>query len=185
MLVTNTISGCVDSTSVTVGQDSNIPTSDPGPDKTITCDSLSFTLGGASTTGPDIIYTWSTPDGNIVGPTNGLYITANRDGEYNLIVRDTVTGCQSSGRVDIGIDTAVASITLIAGDTIDCNTAISTAQSALSGPVADYNLSWTTLDGTIVGGTTGSDIDVSQGGTYTLTIAVSYTHLTLPTSDLV
>ncbi len=170
LLVTNTISGCVDSTSVTVGQDSNIPTSDPGPDKTITCDSLSFTLGGASTTGPDIIYIWSTPDGNIVGPTNGLYITANRDGEYNLIVRDTVTGCQSSGRVDIGIDTAVASITLTAGDTIDCNTAISFAESALSGPVADYNLSWTTMDGTIVGGTTGEDIDVSQGGTYTLTI---------------
>ncbi len=171
LLVTNAMSGCKDSTSVIVTQDANIPTASAGPDKTITCDSLVFTLGGVSTSGVNITYTWSAAlGGNIIGPTNGQKITADRVGEYNLIVRDTVTGCQSSDRALIGIDTAVATITLMAGDTIDCNTSISTAQSTLSGPVTDYNLNWTTMDGTIVGNATGSDINVSQGGTYTLTI---------------
>jgi gliding motility-associated-like protein len=171
VLVSNSISGCKDSTSVTVTQDSNIPTADAGPDKTITCDSLEFTLGGASTTGVNVTYSWSTAlGGNIVGPTNGQKITGNSVGEYIIVVRDTVTGCQSTDRAMIDIDTAVATIILTAGDTIDCNTAVTTATSMLSEPLADYNLNWTTNDGTFVGGTTGPDISVSQGGTYTLSI---------------
>jgi gliding motility-associated-like protein len=170
LVVTNSISGCKDSTSVTVTQDSNIPTADAGPDKTLDCNVTSFALGGNSTTGPDIIYSWSTSDGNIVGLTNGLMVTVDQVGQYDILVRDTVTGCQATDRALVGIDTAVATIILTPGDTIDCNTSVTTAQSTLSEPVSDYTLTWSTLDGTIVGGINGQSIDVSQGGTYTLTI---------------
>lgn len=170
LVVTNSISGCKDSTSVVVTQDSNIPTADAGPDKTLTCDSLSFALGGMSTTGVNVIYTWTTTGGNIIGATNGQHIVADMVGQYDIIVRDTATGCQSTDRALIGIDTAVATMMLTAGDTIDCNTTTSTAQAALGGPVQDYNLQWSTTDGSIVGSTNGTDITVSQGGTYTLTI---------------
>lgn len=168
--VTNTVSGCVDSTSVMVMQDASIPTADAGTDRTITCDSLQFVLGGTSTTGPNIIYIWSTPMGNIVGPTNGMNVTVDAVGEYNLIVRDTSNGCQSTDRALIAIDTAVATIQLTPGDTIDCNTTISTVESLLSEPVSNYDLQWMTMDGAISGSTTGQNISVSQGGTYTLTI---------------
>ncbi len=168
--VTNTVSGCVDSVSVTVTQDANIPTAIAGPDKTLSCDSLQFTLGGNSTTGTNIIYNWTTPNGNIVGATNGLRIQADATGTYNILVRDTSNGCQSTDQVLIGIDTVVAMITLTPGDTIDCNTPITTAQAMLSEPVSNYTLNWSTADGKIEGGTTGATINVSQGGTYTLTI---------------
>lgn len=125
---------------------------------------------GTSTTGPNIIYIWSTPTGNIVGSTNGMHVTVDAVGEYNLIVRDTSNGCQSTDRALIEIDTAVATIQLTPGDTIDCNTTISTVESMLSEPVSNYDLQWMTIDGTISGSTIGQSINVSQGGTYTLTI---------------
>lgn len=170
LVVTNSISGCKDSTSVTLTQDANIPTADAGPDKTIDCNVTTFALGGQSTTGPNIIYTWTAVTGNIVGLNNGQMVTVDAVGQYDIVVRDTLTGCQATDRAEVGIDTVVATILLTAGDTIDCNTSVTTAQSTLSEPVADYTLTWSTTDGTIVGNTDGPDINVSQGGTYTLTI---------------
>jgi gliding motility-associated-like protein len=170
LLVTNGVTGCKDSISVTVTQDANIPICDPGPNRTITCDSTIFTLGGNSTSGQDIIYSWSTANGNIIGPSNGPTVLADQTGMYTLVVRDTVTGCQSSGVVDISIDTAVAQITLTPGDTIDCNTPVSTASATLSEPVNDYILKWSTPDGNIQGPDSIATISISQGGIYTLTI---------------
>ena len=170
LLVWNTVTGCKDSISVMVTQDSNIPVADAGPDQTITCDEKQFTLGGSSGTGVNIIYLWSTIDGNILGPVDEMQVEANRAGTYTIIVRDTTTGCQSQDNASIMTDTAVTAIDLIPGDTIDCNTPLSSAMAILSEPVSDYILSWTTLDGLISGSSDGPEIDVSQGGTYTLTI---------------
>ena len=170
LLVKDTVSGCVDSTSVTVSQDANAPIAAAGPDKQITCDSISFVLGGASSASPTITYSWSTSNGNIVGPTDGMTITVDEPGNYIIAVLDASNGCQTSDEAIVTIDTSLASITLTPGDTIDCNTTQSGVSALLSAPVNGYNLQWTTLDGTISGDTTSPDITVTQGGTYTLMI---------------
>jgi gliding motility-associated-like protein len=170
LLVENAASGCKDSTTVSVTQDANIPIADAGPDQTLSCNVLIVTLTGNSTTGPNIIYNWTTPDGRIVGPTDGISIQANLTGEYNIVVRDTSNGCQATDRAMVFIDTAVAVITLTPGDTIDCNTPVSTVTSTITGNASDYTYTWSTVDGTIVGSATGQSIQASQGGTYTLTI---------------
>jgi gliding motility-associated-like protein len=163
-------SGCVDSTSVTVTQDANTPIAEAGADRVITCDSTSFVLGGGSSTGTNIIYTWSTPTGHIVGPVNQQQITADAVGNYTILVQDTANGCQITDVATLTIDTAVATINLTAGDTIDCNTIQSGVQSVIGGAVSDYTFGWSTIDGTIVGNTDMPDVNVSQGGTYVLTI---------------
>lgn len=163
-------SGCVDSTSVVVTEDANTPDAVAGPDRTITCDSTTFVLGNGSSTGPNIIYSWTTPNGNIIGSSTGITITVGEVGDYTIAVRDTVNGCQSFDIASVTIDTATANITLTPGDTIDCNTSLSGVASVLSGPLTDYDLVWSTVDGSISGATTSQNIDVSQGGTYTLTI---------------
>lgn len=164
------ITGCVDSTSVVVTEDANTPDVNAGPDKIITCDSTIFTLGGASEQGPSITYQWTTVNGNIIGASDGITISADRVGVYTLTVRDMDNGCQAVDAAQITIDTALASITLTAGDTIDCNTPVSGVTSSLSAPVAGYSLLWSTTDGTISGDSTVLNINVTQGGTYTLTI---------------
>lgn len=169
-LLVSTPDGCKDSAMVTVTLDAGIPTSDAGPDKTLTCNVTTVTLGGNSTTGPNITYAWSTANGNILGPADGQTITANAVGQYDLVVRDVSNGCQATDRVLVLIDTTTAGITLTPGDTLDCNTPISGVTANLTEPVSGYLLTWTTTDGTIVGAANGASVQVSQGGTYLLNI---------------
>ncbi len=168
--VTHSISGCIDSVSVTVIKDANTPNADAGSDKVITCDSVTFELGGSSSTGANLIYSWTTTGGHIVGLTDGISIIVDEDGQYDIVVKDTSSGCQSTDRTIVTIDTALTSILLTPGDMIDCNTTISGVQSTLGTPVVDYDFFWSTVDGLIVGSNTKPDIDVSKGGTYVLKI---------------
>jgi gliding motility-associated-like protein len=165
LLVTS--SGCKDSTSVEVLQDDAIPTADAGPDKIITCTETSFTIGGAST--PGLTYAWTTAGGNITGAIDAMTTTADKPGAYTITVRDEMTGCESNDQMTITIDTAVAAINLVAGDTIDCGTTTSTATATLNEPLSDYTTDWTTVDGLIVN-ENGANVEVSQGGTYTFVI---------------
>ena len=168
--VSNPNTGCKDSISVTVEQDSAIPVADAGIDKIVTCDSVIVNLGGHSTTGSSIIYSWSTSDGNLLGQVNANQAVADQPGTYSISVRDTVTGCQSFDEVLVGIDTSVATILLDPGDTIDCNTPVSVLQSTLSEPLVDYSFEWTTLDGLIIGNHEDSSVNVGREGRYTLSI---------------
>ncbi len=168
-LLVSTPEGCRDSATIMVTQDASIPTANAGPDKMLTCDSLSFVIGGASSTGATITYQWTTSNGNLVGPTDQIRATANATGDYTLTVRDISNGCEISDVMTINIDTVVAAITITPGDIIDCDTPISTAESSLA-PPGSYTYIWTTADGTIEGSATGPNINVSQGGTYNLTI---------------
>ncbi len=168
-LKVTTADGCVDSTSVVVVQDANAPIADAGPDRVITCNELSFLQGGGSSVGPNITYLWTTPDGNIVGADDQITATVDKTGVYTIVVNDAGNGCQSADQAIVTIDTSVTTITLTPGDTIDCNTPISGVSAVLGDPTG-YTLAWTTSDGVIEGDTTGADIDVSQGGSYTLTI---------------
>lgn len=162
--------GCVDSMSVVTTEDANTPDADAGPDRVITCNDVSFVQGGNSSTGASISYEWTTPDGNIVGANNLITATIDKPGEYTITVRDASNGCTATDRSLVTIDTAVASILLTPGDTIDCNTPISGVDAVLSGDPNDYTFSWTTTDGAIEGSTTQPTVDVSQGGIYTVTI---------------
>jgi gliding motility-associated-like protein len=99
-----------------------------------------------------------------------MSIMADEVGTYDLVVRDVSNGCQAVDRVMVLIDTATAAITLMPGDTIDCNTTTSGVTATLTEPVTDYDLTWSTVDGTITGPVNGTSINVSQGGTYTLVI---------------
>lgn len=174
-LLVSTPAGCKDSTSVTVTLDAGIPTADAGPDQTLNCNVEVVTLGGQSSTGPNIEYTWTTPDGNIIGPSNTATIMVDLDGAYNLMVMDPTTGCSNTDQAVVDFDTAVATIVLTPGDTIDCNTTVSTITSQLSEPGSGYTFLWSTTDGVISGGNTGQTLDVTQGGTYTLEVTETST----------
>lgn len=170
LLVINELSGCKDSMTVTVTQDAATPTADAGPDQVITCLVDTFELGGNSTTGAGIQYEWTTSGGNIIGATDGIKITVDEEGLYTLKVVNTINGCEALDEVEVTTDLDVAAITLTAGDTIDCNTAVSDVEAALDEPLTDYTFKWTTTDGNISGIDTESTVTVNQGGNYTLTI---------------
>ena len=70
-----------------------IPVADAGADKELNCDSREIVLGGASTKGPNIVYSWKSnaPLSN----TNSLNPTTKVSGSFALEVIDSQSGCFS------------------------------------------------------------------------------------------
>ncbi|MCB0549455.1 MAG: gliding motility-associated C-terminal domain-containing protein, partial [Phaeodactylibacter sp.] len=106
LVVVNEITGCRDSASVLVRDASAQVDALIAPPDTLSCDSSRITLdASASSSGPNIIYQWSSIDGNIIGDSLGLRIIAGAPGTYRFVVRDTMTFCADSASIFVPIDT--------------------------------------------------------------------------------
>ena len=57
--------------------------------------------GTASTSGPNMLYSWSTSNGNIVGSASGNTVSVSLPGTYTLTVTDAVLGCTNSSTVTV------------------------------------------------------------------------------------
>ena len=102
------------------------PVAFAGQDQVLRCDEPSVLLDGTgSSAGIDIIYSWVTTNGTIDGATDSLRATATSEGEYFLILRNQLNGCQDADTVVVTAPTIAvpdldirASAPLCAGD---CN----------------------------------------------------------------
>ena len=70
-----------------------IPVADAGTNKELNCDSRETVLGGASTKGPNIVYTWISS--TALSNTNTLNPSTKSAGSFALEVKDTESGCSS------------------------------------------------------------------------------------------
>ena len=70
-----------------------IPVADAGADKELNCDNREIVLGGSSTKGPNIVYTWSST--TALSNTNSLNPTTKTSGSFALEVIDSQSGCFS------------------------------------------------------------------------------------------
>jgi len=105
LVITDTRNGCRDSAQVTVRDTLNTILADPGTSAELTCSNPTTTLdGSASSTGADIVYQWSTTDGQIDSDPSAVAITVSAPGTYRLLVRDTFTRCSSAGTVTLSSD---------------------------------------------------------------------------------
>ena len=92
--VVDTVSTCINSDSVIVGVDQNVPIADAGLDKAITCDSASVTLQGTAVAGPNYQFNWEGPG---INPMNAhdQYPVVSTPGYYILQVLETQNDCYS------------------------------------------------------------------------------------------
>ena len=66
----------------------------------IKCNNISLD-GSASSTGSNIVYSWTTFNGNIVSASNSNTVTISTSGTYTLTVKDTVLICSNSSSVTV------------------------------------------------------------------------------------
>jgi len=170
LVVTDPVSGCSDSTSVTLQKDANSPIADAGEDKALDCLVTVVELGGASSSGPSIEYLWSTADGNIMTDPTLAMITVDAAGVYDLLVSDVSNGCNTPGSVVVtqDIDTPVPMVDV--SGILTCEVQKVTISSTIVGGNGNYDYSWTTTDGTIDGAANGPDIVVISPGFYELVV---------------
>lgn len=121
LVITDTRNGCRDSAQVTVRDTLNTILADPGAGIELTCANPTATLDGSgSSTGADIVYEWSTSDGQIDSDPTAAAITVSAPGTYQLLVRDTFTRCSATGTVTVSSDLDLPVAEAGPGRTLTC-----------------------------------------------------------------
>lgn len=110
------------------------------PPPTMTCNNVILD-GSGSTSGPNIVYQWTTSNGTIVGSSTGNTVTVAAPGTYTLTATNAVLGCTNSSSVTVTANPVTAN----AGtDQSFCGT---TTTAILSGNSQSSNGVWTLVSG--------------------------------------
>uniref|UniRef100_UPI0025C50F6F Ig-like domain-containing protein n=1 Tax=Flavobacterium sp. UBA7682 TaxID=1946560 RepID=UPI0025C50F6F len=186
--ITNTTNKCFDEDTVTVISDVTDPKAVIAAPSILTCDSANQTVtlnGTASTTGPDIVYQWTTTDGNILSGANTNVAVVNRAGTYKLTVTDlTKPDCPAERSVVVKENRVLPTVNIAIPQDITCTRPMVTLDASLSSTGATMTYLWTASNGGVIdsGADTRTPL-VSSGGRYTLTITNTATGC--PSSDFV
>lgn len=119
--VINLNTGCTARDTVIVDENTNLPTAEAGITQALTCNDPTATLNGTgSSTGAEIVYNWTTQNGNILSGANGLNPVVDAAGTYFLTVTDSTSLCFSMDSVIITAD-ELPQIPPIPNDTLTCD----------------------------------------------------------------
>jgi gliding motility-associated-like protein len=162
--------GCVATDTALVFSDATLPQVQIQQPDTLTCQITEVILDGTgSSVGPELVYSWSTSNGQLNGATNGLQAFAGAPGVYELSITDTLSGCTNTSTVVVEGDTLSPQFSLSSPDTLNCQVLTTTLQALnpQNWPV-DVQLSWE-LNGTAIPTANGLDsIGGSAPGIYAL-----------------
>jgi gliding motility-associated-like protein len=187
LTILDTLSSCVQSTDVTVPEDTVIPTVDVGPDSVLDCATPTMTVDGSnSSSGTEFTYTWTTIDGNITGNTDGTSIEIDSGGVYLLTVANTVNGCVNSASVTIGQDFDIPQVSADPGGEINCVDLTIPLVGQVSGNTSNFVYNWQFFgNGSVSAGQGTLNAEASQADTYFLVVTDTVNSCTAIDSVLV
>ena len=170
-LITSFSNGCQTQQTTNVNEDINPPTSVPGPNQSISCNTGSVTLDGSgsfSASGANLTYEWKFGGGVTVG--NSAIITVFNPGIYFLEVTDVLNGCSATATTAIQADTNAPNAVAGYPANIDCNNPTLTLNGTGSSTGSNITYIWTTTNGNIVSAANSLTPTINQPGTYTITV---------------
>ena len=148
-----------------------LPQANAGDNLDLDCEVLSTTIGSDQTsTGAEYVYTWSGP-GITTENENDYQPEVDMDGQYSLVVTDTVHNCVSSVSMMQLVDLAyVPAVSLEVTDDLDCITESVTldASGSHTGPEVIY--SWRDGIGNIIAEGPEQMIEVTTADTYSMEV---------------
>ncbi len=170
--VLNIANGCSSIDSVLIEKDVNSPVVTAGNNDTLTCLKKSIALSAVgSSVGPDLVYSWTTSNGNITGPTDAINTTATQTGQYAFTVFNTLNGCQNTATVSVLIDTIAPKVNAGLDNTLTCITQ-TLSLNAYNGTSqgSKFVYSWSTVNGNILYGEKSLGPKVDKKGEYILMV---------------
>ncbi|MEM6318863.1 MAG: T9SS type A sorting domain-containing protein [Bacteroidota bacterium] len=181
LTATDTMTGCSASASFNVTMVTP-PTADAGMGGTLDCVIETLTLDGSGSLGDNLLYEWTTNNGNIVSDMTTAMPTVDAAGEYILTVTDTVSGCSDTDTVSV-MQAMTVELFAASGDAEQLTCAQSTITlnaMATEGDNIIYN--WTTEAGNIVSGGNTLMPTIDAPGKYELTVTDTTTGCTAVSS---
>lgn len=123
LIVTDTISNCVDSASVTVDSYTFQPVADAGAGGIITCQDSIIDLGtGLTSTGPNIVYAWTSNESTILSGVDSNFAQVDTAGVFILFVTDTLSACADTSFVTVTQNVIPPGVNAGNDLEIDCST---------------------------------------------------------------
>ena len=169
--ITDNENGCVDSASVIITQDANVPIADAGATATLTCDVTTLQLDGSgSSANTNITYLWTTVDGNIISGEMTLSPTVNAPGTYLLTVTDVVNDCEAISSVLINENTTPPAANAGPDGLLTCDVTSLQLDGNASATGPDFTYQWTATNGNIVFGETTLSPEINAPGMYELLV---------------
>lgn len=137
-------------------------------------DTISCTTGGeitldatSSTIGPDMIFSWSTTDGNITLGADSPTPTVNRPGTYQLIVSKSNTACADTAIIEVHVADDYPIISDVRADTLTCTEQNVDLEIQIASPTL-YTYRMRTPDGTLSSPQASPLFQSNQAGSHTL-----------------
>lgn len=169
--VFDTNTGCISTDEVNVGSTVDLPFADAGEESSIDCATTEIQLDGTgSDSGSNIIYSWTTVDGNIVEGEDSPSPFVNAAGTYVLEVTNEQNGCSSTDEVVVMQNGAIPAANAGEDGTLNCNVLTVQLDGSASESGPDITYSWSTEDGNIIEGENTAMITVDASGTYILLV---------------
>ncbi|WP_020566705.1 T9SS type B sorting domain-containing protein [Neolewinella persica] len=170
LTVTNEDNNCTAEDNTDVQQFDQPPALSAGIPSTLTCLLTSLELPARrSGQGQNFSYEWTTVDGSIVSGSDRLRPIVDQPGTYELTVINTDTECRATLPVTVVQDITPPTVELGEDFDLGCEDVPVNLAAVASGPTPFF-YSWSTDNGTLLGGT-GAGSPLIQGpGTYRVTV---------------
>ncbi|MES2568207.1 MAG: gliding motility-associated C-terminal domain-containing protein [Bacteroidota bacterium] len=163
--LTNTITGCQNSTSYTVTNATQSPTISSLADQTITCTSPTVSIDPSYNPSSGLTYAWSGPSFS----SSSASITVTQNGTYTVIAL-AANGCSTTAQYNV-IDQSALPIVTIQGGTLTCSGPLTLSTTVNPGS-GTYTYTWGGPG--ITSGTNSNTVTVNAGGNYSIAIANNF-----------
>ena len=169
--ITNMDNGCTNVDEVIVSENFDTPLSAILMPANLTCTDSLITLDGtSSSTGTDISFEWSTPNGNVFSGITSNLAQASQAGQYFLSVQNDISGCIAIDSTVVIQDENIPMANIQAVENLNCNVQSLNLQGSASSASGNFVFEWQTNDGNITAGTTTLNPTINQAGTYVIQV---------------
>ncbi len=172
LTVTNIDNDCEAESMVAIDEDVIYPNADAGSPATLNCYDPTLELDGEdSSTGGNMQYQWSTPDGNILNGATTLTPEIDLPGTYVLVVTNMTNTCVDTAEVVIDLNNEVPIAGTGPDEVMGCGVSELELEGTANSSNPILNYTWTTTGGNIVSGSNTLNPVIDAPGTYVLTVS--------------
>ena len=163
--------GCDSTQSIMIQEDITTPDLSIATPEQLDCDLTEISLDAtASSSGTEFDYQWTTSNGNIIGSANILEPLIDQPGDYTLQIINSINGCDTAGIITVNQDVVPPILNIEEPDLLNCIIDSISLDASLSSTGVEFEYTWMTGNGNIVGGMNTLMPLIDEPGTYTLEI---------------
>jgi hypothetical protein len=171
LLVTDNINGCTGTDNVQIINDVVPPVALIAQPQTLTCTLFQTPVNAtASSVGPNFIFAWTTPNGNILSGGTTNQPTVDAPGTYNLLITNNLNGCTQTASTVVSEDVVYPNAAAGPSVGLDCDTPTNGLNGNASSQGLNFTYAWSTTNGQILSGGTTLTPQIGDPGTYVLTV---------------